>query len=286
MEMETAQIESLVTKIISQMKNGTETGSTAASAAPSMGASPTVSGQEAFGTGGNEPFDLEYGMMDTSGKSFASPYPRIVRILQRLRDTPMTVDAERAMLVTKAYQLYENDPQVLKMAKVFAYILNNVSIRVHPDELITGEVSAPSRSAPIYPEFSYDWIVDELHSGIWSKRNNDVYYITDEDKAKLLSIADYWKGRTNSDAVINMLSDDQSCGSSLGPKPVFFPNLHLWGGIGHIIPRYQKLLKVGFGGLRDEIIACLNKLDASTGEGLEKRELYVGMLIILQAIKD
>ncbi len=286
MELENTQIESIVTKILNQMKSEGVASGTSSPAGRMGGGSPTASGQEKLGTGGNEPFDLEYGMMDTSGKTYASPYPRIVKILKRLRDTPMTVDSERALLYTKAYQMYENDPQMLKMAKVFAYILNNVTIRVHPDELITGEVSAPSRSAPIYPEFSYNWIVDELHSGVWSKRNNDVYYITDEDKQKLLSIEDYWKGRTNSDAIINMLSDEQACGSSLGPKPVFFPNLHLWGGIGHIIPRYEKILKVGFIGLRDEIVDCLSKLNVSTAEGLEKREMYVGMLIILQAIKD
>jgi formate C-acetyltransferase len=274
MELNTAEVQALVSEIMNKMKAG------------AVPAKTTTGGQEAVGAGGNEPFDLDYGMMDTSGKTFGTPYPRISKILKRVHATTKYVDAERAVLATKAYQMYEADPPIIKQAKVLAYVMKNCTIRIQPDELIVGEIAAPSRSTPIFPEFSYDWITDELRKGVWSKRNNDVFEITDKDKEALFSIEEYWKGRTVSDAVINMLSDEQAKGSSLGPKPVFFPNLHLWGGVGHIIPRFQKLLKTGWIGLKNEIIDCFNKLDTSTAEGIEKREFYVAQFVVLDALKE
>lgn len=277
MEMTTAQIEALVSEVMSKMAQRSD-------ASPAQ-ASPVYADQAALGAGGNEPFDLDYGMMDTSGATYGTPYPRIEKIMRRVLAEAKYVDAERALLVTKAYQMYEGDPPVIKQAKVLAYILSNISLHIHPDELIVGEVGAPSRATPIFPEFSYEWIIEELEAGVWNKRNNDVFEITEEDKQALLSIRDYWKGRTNSDQIIDMLSDEESKGSSLGPKPVFFPNLHLWGGVGHIIPRYQKLLKVGYIGLKNEIMEQFAKLGPNA-EDLKRREFYIAQLIVLDAVKS
>ena len=279
MELNATQVEALVSEIMNKMRENNKPAGCCAS-------NGAAKGQEALGTGGNEPFDLDYGMMDTSGDTFATPYPRIAKILKRVLSADKYVDSERAVLATKAYQMYDTDPAIIKQAKILSYVMNNVTIRIHPDELIVGEIAAPSRSTPIFPEFSYDWIMNELRAGVWSKRNNDVFQITEKDKEALLAIEEYWKGRTNSDSIISMLSEEQRKGSSLGQKPVFFPNLHLWGGVGHIIPRFQKLLKTGWIGLKNEILECVSRLDTNTSEGIEKREFYIAQLIVLQALKD
>lgn len=278
MEMSRDQIEALVNDVMSKMSQSGGVQNTSNVAA--------YADQAAFGNGGNEPFDFDYGMMDTSGNSFgSSPYPRITKILERVHKATKYVDAERAMLATKAYQMYEGDPAVIKQAKVMAYVLSNATLRIHDDELIVGEIAAPSRSAPIYPEFSYEWIMDELNQGLWNKRNNDVFEINDKDKQDLLSIREYWNGKTCSEKIVDMLTDDEIKGSSLAPHPVFFPNLHLWGGIGHYIPRYQKILKVGYVGLKQEIMEHFTKL-STTAEDIQRREFYVAALILLNAVKD
>lgn len=248
-------------------------------------ATVTYADQSALGTGGNEPFDLDYGMMDTTGEKLGTPYPRIERILRRVHSTTKFVDSERAILATKARQMYEGDPVIIQQAKILSYVLNNVTLRINDDELILGEIAAPSRSTPIFPEFSYEWIMEEMEEGLWSKRDNDVFEITDKDREALLSIREYWQGKTNSDQIITTLSDEESKGSSLGPQPVFFPNLHLWGGVGHIIPRYQKLLYTGYKGLKEEIYEQYSKLGPN-GDDIKRREFYIAELIVLKAVKN
>ena len=65
---------------------------------------------------GNDPFDREYGIgVSALGENF-SPYERTNQLLKQLHDTPYTVDDQRAMLVTQAYQQFKADPQIIKVA--------------------------------------------------------------------------------------------------------------------------------------------------------------------------
>ena len=44
-----------------------------------------------------------------------SPFPRVNALRQHYFATEFTVDAERAVLLTEAYQAHENEPQPLKV---------------------------------------------------------------------------------------------------------------------------------------------------------------------------
>jgi len=246
----------------------------------------TVPGQEAFGTGGNEPFDIEYPMMDPSGNTLITPYPRIVRMIKRVSGTVKAVETERAMIYTEAYKKYIDDPIIIKRAKCFAEVLNKITLRLLPDELLVGDSVGNPRSAAIFPEFSIDWIVDEMEAGVWQNRSNDVFDITEHDKNDLRELKKYWSGRTHMDNVIDMLSDEQKKGGCLSMRPIYFEDLIMKGHIGHCIPKMSKILTVGWIGLKQEIFECLSKLDESTAEGLEKREFYIAQLIVLQGVKD
>jgi formate C-acetyltransferase len=63
---------------------------------------------EVFGEGGCEPFDLDYGMMDTNSPELQepSPFARTNRILKRVHSIPETVSDERALLYTEAHKMY------------------------------------------------------------------------------------------------------------------------------------------------------------------------------------
>ncbi|TEB05426.1 Benzylsuccinate synthase alpha subunit [Pelotomaculum schinkii] len=277
--MDAKQVEELVSKIMQQMSEGSRP-STATAAVFGSG------DQSKLGAGGNEPFDKVYGIMDYTGKKLGSPFPRINKILQRIFDTERYVDDERAMLATQAYKMYDGDPQIIKQAKILAHVLENVKIAIHDDELLVGEIAAPCRASSIFPEFSYNWIVDEMKNHPWPKRVNDKFELTDEAERNLLSIAEYWKGKTIEEYVLNLLSDEETKGSCVGAKPVFHPNLFFYGGVGHIIPRYQVILGIGYGGLKNKIIDCMTKLDLTVPENLEKREFYVAQLIVLTGVKN
>jgi len=286
MEMSTKQIEALVAEVMNKMGNKE---SFSGGGQPSN-SSANLKFNESFGEGGCEPFDKEYGMMDFGDptKVNPSPYDRINRILHRVHAIEESVDDERAMLYTEAHQKFGGNGgrQILTNAKILAYLLENLTINIYPDELIVGEMAAPARHSPIYPEFSYDWIVRELKDNSWSNRESDVFAVSDEVKQNLLSIADYWEGKNIKDHLIaNYLTEEEIKGTSLEDgRPVFMPNLYVYGGVGHTCVDYENVLTKGFSGLKKRIVEKLEEVgDFSTPEGLEKREFYTAGLICLEA---
>lgn len=281
MEMSMKEIESLVEQVMKEMgKDGGKKTSTVSN----------PSGlNEVLGEGGCEPFDKEYGMMSFGDpiKESPSPYDRINRILHRVHSIPQEVDDERALLYTEAHKKYGGNGgvQIINNAKILAYILENVTINIYPDELIVGEMAAPARNAPVFPEFSYDWIVDELNNSPFYERDCDHFLCSDETKANLLSIADYWKGKNIKDQLESTyLSDEEMKGTPLTGRPVFFPNLYVYGGIGHCCIDYKSLLSNGYGGFKKMILEELSNIeDFSTPEAIEKRYFYQAALISLEA---
>lgn len=71
---------------------------------------------------GNDPYDKEYGVGVSSIGDTFSPYERTNQLLTMIHDTPYTVDDQRAVLVTEAYQKYRSDPQIIKVAKTLKYV--------------------------------------------------------------------------------------------------------------------------------------------------------------------
>jgi formate C-acetyltransferase len=274
-QMSAKQIEELVSKVISQLGDtGRSNGAVSVSA--SMGE------QDKLGTGGMEPFDMEYPMMDYSRERDSSPFPRINKILREVHGLRQTVDDERAMLYTEAHKKFTGSV-IVKNAKILKHIVENCSIHIYPDELIVGEIAAPRKHAPIFPEFSYDWICDELVNDPFDQRVNDNFAIPDNVKRNLLSIGDYWAGKNVMDIAMSKLTDNEIKGSSAGGRPVFFPNLYLYGGIGHLIPRYQRMFKYGYNGLKQLVLEQLDKVDITTPEGLKARDFHIAQLIALEA---
>ena len=114
---------------------------------------------------GTEPFDQVYSLGYQVHHDDWSPFPRVNRLRQTFLDRPYEIDVERLRLVTEAYQKHEGEPRKLQCAYAFENILLNTSLYIYDEDLILGEIAAPAKASPIYPEFSVNWIIDEiLHS--------------------------------------------------------------------------------------------------------------------------
>ncbi|MDR0905511.1 MAG: pyruvate formate lyase family protein, partial [Oscillospiraceae bacterium] len=209
-----------------------------------------------------EPFDRVWGVGISGLTEDPSPFPRINDMLRRNKETPSTADAHRGIIVTEAFKKYAQYPQNIKWALALRDVLMNVPVAIHEGELIVGELAAPPNSAPIYPEFSIDWLCNEIRNKPLDERKNDRYIIDDETKKGILSIADFWKGKTVSEATTALYTEDEAIGSHLGAA-VILEDLFIYAGIGHVTANYEKLLRVGFGGIRREIAARLAELDTA-----------------------
>ena len=232
-----------------------------------------------------EPYDREWGVGVSGMTENPSPFPRINRMLKWLKETDSTADSQRARIITEAYQKYEMYPQNIKCAMALRDVLEGVDVRIWPGELIVGELAAPPNSAPIYPEFSVDWLIDEFDNRPMENRTNDRYVVSKEVQDDIRAIQPYWKGKTLSEAVLASYTEEERKGSHL-EKCVLLESLFLYAGAGHVCANYEKLLKVGFGGIRRRVEEKMAALDESIPEDIKKREFYTAELIVLDGVKS
>ncbi|MDR0490355.1 MAG: formate C-acetyltransferase/glycerol dehydratase family glycyl radical enzyme [Oscillospiraceae bacterium] len=231
-----------------------------------------------------EPTEREWGVGISGLTENPSPFPRINRMLKRNTETCSSADSNRALIVTECFQKYSMYPQNMKWALTLREVFERVPINIWPEELIVGELAAPPNSAPIYPEFSIDWLCDELVNRPLENRRNDRYVIDEKTKKDILSIQDYWKGKTLSEATLATYTQEEKKGSHLGAA-VMLEDLYIYAGVGHVTANYEKLFRVGFGGIRREIETYSSSLDLTKPEDLKKHEFYEAELVMLDGVK-
>ncbi|HAS6348426.1 TPA: formate C-acetyltransferase/glycerol dehydratase family glycyl radical enzyme [Vibrio vulnificus] len=240
----------------------------------------TTSHTDAIGT---EAFDKVYGLGYEVGHADWSPFPRVNRLRQTFLDRPYDIDVERLRLVTEAYRDSETMPRIVQCALAFQNILLNSTLHIYDEDLILGEIAAPAKASPIYPEFSVDWIIDEILNSPFEERSNDQFYVRNEqERAEILELCAYWKGKSANEFITANLDDDQKKGSHMGEK-VFQTNNYHFAGIGHFAMDFHKLMTLGYNGVlqqAQQAFAGLSKQDPDYGD---KRDYYTATIIALEA---
>jgi len=185
---------------------------------------------------------------------------RIKKVRKDLIKIAPSICSERAILLTESYKETEDLPIIIRRAKALDNILSNMSIFIEDGQMIVGNQASRQKAAPIFPEYSIQWVIDELDE--FDKRPGDMFLIDESTKEKLMSIYSYWKGKTHQDNVEKNMSKM----NKLAEKQ----NVLHYGGIsmsgdGHIIPDHEKLLSIGCGGIIEEAREKLENPDI-TGE--------------------
>ena len=234
---------------------------------------------------GTEPFDKVYCLGYQVHHEDWSPFPRVNRLRQDFLDRPYDIDVERLRLVTEAYKEHPTAPRKLQCAYAFKKVLENTTLYVYDEDLILGEIAAPAKASPIYPEFSVAWIIEEILHSPFEEREHDQFYIrNDEERQEILDLCEWWQGKTVADRIEGRLSYDQSKGSETGEK-IFQTNLYHYAGTGHLAIDYAKLMRVGYDGLINEAKDKLSKLSMRDPEYNDKRDFYEAMIIMHEAAK-
>ncbi|WP_319370030.1 formate C-acetyltransferase/glycerol dehydratase family glycyl radical enzyme [uncultured Ilyobacter sp.] len=234
---------------------------------------------------GTQPFDHSYGIGYQVNHEDWSPFPRVNYLRQAFLDRPYDIDVERLRLVTEAYKKHESAPRKLQCAYAFENILFNATLHIYDKDLILGEIAAPAKASPIYPEFSVNWISDEILNSPFEERSNDQFYIrNEEERQEILELCKYWEGKCANDFITARLEEEQIKGSHTGKK-VFQTNNYHFAGIGHFAMNYEKLMKLGYNGVIEEVKCSFEKLSKYDPEYGEKRDYYRATIIMLEASK-
>ncbi|MEG0442069.1 MAG: pyruvate formate lyase family protein, partial [Oscillospiraceae bacterium] len=234
---------------------------------------------------GIHPFDHSYCLGYQVNHEDWSPFPRVNHLRKAFLDRPYDVDVDRMRLVTEAYKSHEDCSRKMQCAHAFESVLNSIPLYVSDEELILGEIAAPAKAAPIYPEFSINWLIDEVLHFPFEERAHDQFYIrNDQDRKEIVELAQYWKGKTVDDLINSRLTPDQLKGSEAGAK-VYVTNDYHYAGVGHTEVDYAMLMKLGYNGIQDKAKAALADLHEGDADYAERHEFLTAMVMMLDSVK-
>lgn len=188
--------------------------------------------------------------------------------------------AERALLATEAYKQHQNQPSVIKRALMLKNILEKMSIYIEDETLIVGNQAASNKDAPIFPEYTLEFVIDELDK--FEKRDGDVFYITEETKAQLREIAPFWENNNLRAKAGALLPDEVQVYMETG---FFGMEGKMNSGDAHLAVNYQKMLKYGLKDYQRRTYEAKAALDLTVTENIEKYHFYNSVLIVIDAVK-
>ena len=235
---------------------------------------------------GCEAYDKTYSLGYKVGHGDWSPYPRVNHLRQTFLDREYLIDNERFRLVTEAYKENENATVKMRCAKAFEKVLLNCTLYIYDEDLILGEIAAPAKASPQYPEFSVNWMLHEaLYEPFEEREHDQFYFANDADREEFIELCKYWQGKAVDDQVEMYLDDEMKKGAQTGKK-IFQTNLYHYGGVGHFTMDYAKILKIGFDGFVEKAEEGLAKLSKKDPDYAEKKDFYQAAIICYKAAKQ
>lgn len=181
------------------------------------------------------------------------PTARFDRIRNELMRLPVHLCPERALLITEYFRNHDDktEPMVIRKAKAFRYLLENKSVRIWPDERIVGNMGTERKSAIIQPELAGVFMCEELHR--IEKRKTTPHTISRADRSRLMfKVIPYWLTRNMTFRAFrkHLLQFMRYVPEQLNAT---YYLINEAGGIGHFLPNYEKITRIGMNGYLDSI---------------------------------
>ena len=203
---------------------------------------------------------------------------RIPKLVENLYAKMPEIESARAILITESYRQTENEPMVIRRAKAFAHILENIPIVIRDLELIVGSTTIAPRGCQTYPEFSYEWLEAEFDTV--ETRSADPFYISEKTKQELKEANAYWKGKTTSELATSYMEPETLLAME---HNIFTPGNYFYNGVGHVTVKYGEVLAIGFSGIKEKAQAELDKLCLADGDYQKKSRFLEAVMISCDA---
>ena len=205
---------------------------------------------------------------------------------ERVRERLFHVDSERCRIVTKAMRENEAVVPVIRNARIFKAMCEEMTTRVEPHEMLVANNTKFFCGVRLDPRWGGgNLYVNLVESGTWKLEDDGLYHnpptdelrlvMAPEDFEALRGMRDYWKGKTIADMAAAWQPEgfaelDRLGVRSFGEKMplVMMP-------AGHSTPGYKKILERGFASLRDEARAWMDaRRNDLMGDDVNKYMFY------------
>ncbi len=212
---------------------------------------------------------------------------RTLRLKQNLLSSKYELCVERIKYFTEIYKKNEDDPEILKRAKAIALTLKNMTIFIRDDELLVGNETGKNLGEKINLDLQrYDMNLSKRsYIKKLGKRKLQPFHMDDNDIEVLLELIPFWRGKALVADIIKQRMLDEKLIVGRGKLAALAPNIALQVGTteGHLSMGYEKLLKLGYSGIIDEVNEYQSSLDKGDPEYQEKCDFYEAVKIYYEA---
>lgn len=174
---------------------------------------------------------------------------------------------ERGWYLTESYRLTESEPEVIRRAKALKNILSKISVQILDGELLAGLPTGKIRGGALTPELNSRWYADEMDE-ISTREWDRFAPVPEEDKEKIREICRYWTGKSLYDRWHNMIPEDKKRFNNIIQVGVAFCGNNQY--YGHVSIDYEKVLRFGLLGIKEQVESELAKIDLTEMDGLNK----------------
>ena len=130
--------------------------------------------------------------------------PRITKLMEDLYRELPEIEADRAILLTESYRQTEGEPVIIRRAKAFVHILDQIPITIREGELIVGSATKKPRGCQVFPEFSFTWLEKEFDTV--ATRSADPFFNSEETKQSIHQEYHYSAGKTTSELATSYMA--------------------------------------------------------------------------------
>lgn len=202
------------------------------------------------------------------------PSVRFEGIKSELLSSKVRLCPERASLITDYFKHHadKKDSVIIHRAKALKHLLAHKSVRIHAGELIVGNMGTERISAILQPELASVFMSGEL---LWiDKRKTTPFQMPWPERLKLLlRIYPYWLARNMAFKSFfpHFLKLTRYTAEQMNAT---YYLINEAGGIGHFLPNYEKIIKIGVDGY-------LKELEGKNGDFHKAARIACEALLIL-----
>jgi pyruvate formate-lyase/glycerol dehydratase family glycyl radical enzyme len=208
------------------------------------------------------------------------PQDRIQLLKHAVQTARPGVCAERAIIWTRYFKNRANrkKPVCIQMAEALRRVLLDKSIRIHPHELIVGNFSSKRVGGSIYPELHGVVVMQDLFK--FSGRKTNPLEISGREILDLVKIIPFWLFRfLGLRAHHSKLDTLRFLVDQLNARYYF---INESGGIAHLAPDYEKLVRSGTEGIVSEVEGFQQGVE----EDSDPWHFYEGVKIIASGLAE
>ena len=200
---------------------------------------------------------------------------------EQYRTTKPEICLSRYRLITEFYMAHPEMTGIIKRAKNFRNICENIAIRIGPEEVIVGAQSAKYKAAALYPENGIHWLIEEAKTNLIETRELDPYIMHEEDKEYFYKTVDFWEHEQMGAKFHAYMPDSYMPHAFNGATSVGFRGSGA-GPVGHFCTGYNKAIRVGFGAIKEEADRYIAEYEEQgiPGDTVDKYNFYRSVSIV------